>query len=41
LATDGSWLLARLALAPFAPGDYVIELSAGTERTLLAFRVLP
>jgi VWFA-related protein len=38
---DGSrWRTARLALAPFAPGDYVIELATGAERTLLAFRVI-
>jgi VWFA-related protein len=39
---DGSrWRTARVALAPFAPGDYVIELASGRERTLLAFRVVP
>jgi VWFA-related protein len=39
---DGArWRTVRLALAPFAPGDYVIELASGTERTLLAFRVVP
>jgi VWFA-related protein len=39
---DGSrWRTARLALAPLAPGDYIIELASGTERTLLAFRVVP
>jgi hypothetical protein len=39
---DGSrWLTAHLALAPLAPGDYLIELTAGAERTLTAFRVLP
>ena len=39
---DGSrWRTAQLALAPLAPGDYVIEQSAGAETTLTAFRVLP
>lgn len=39
---DGSrWRTAQLALAPLAPGDYVVEQSAGTETTLTAFRVLP
>jgi VWFA-related protein len=39
---DGSrWRTARLSLAPFAPGDYVVELASGTERTLFAFRVVP
>ena len=39
---DGSrWRTARLALAPLAPGDYVIEVASGTDLTLLAFRVVP
>jgi VWFA-related protein len=39
---DGSrWRTALLALAPLAPGDYVIQQSAGAETTLTAFRVLP
>ena len=39
---DGSrWRTAQLALAPLAPGDYVIEQSAGGATTLTAFRVLP
>ena len=39
---DGSrWRTARLALAPLAPGDYVIEMASGADRTLLAFRVVP
>jgi hypothetical protein len=39
---DGSrWTTARVSLAPFAPGDYVIELTTGTERSLYAFRVVP
>ena len=39
---DGSrWLTAQLALSPLAPGDYVIELSEGSDRTLAAFRVVP
>jgi VWFA-related protein len=44
--TDGSkWLGAQVALAPLAPGDYLIEITAtagGTQqRTLTAFRVVP
>jgi hypothetical protein len=35
------WRSAECALAPLAPGDYIIELAAGTERTLAAFRVVP
>ena len=39
---DGSrWRTAQLALAPLAPGDYVVEQSAGAEKTLTAFRILP
>jgi hypothetical protein len=39
---DGSrWRTAQLALAPLAPGDYVVEQSAGAETSLTAFRVLP
>jgi hypothetical protein len=44
---DGShWLTTELALAPFAPGDYVIEITSGSAtpdvvRTLVAFRVVP
>jgi VWFA-related protein len=43
---DGSrWQTAQLALAPLAPGDYVIELAGGAggeqKRTLVGFRVVP
>jgi VWFA-related protein len=39
---DGSrWRTAQLVLAPLGVGDYVIELSAGPEKTLTAFRILP
>jgi hypothetical protein len=39
---DGSrWATAQLALAPLAPGDYVIELSSGTQRMLSSFRIVP
>jgi hypothetical protein len=39
---DGSrWYTGQLALAPLAPGDYVIEIAAGGKRTLSAFRVVP
>lgn len=39
---DGSrWLTAQVALAPLAPGDYVIELSSGPNRMLSAFRIVP
>jgi hypothetical protein len=39
--TDGwRWHTAQLALTPLAPGDYVIELSEGTQRLLAAFRIV-
>ena len=45
---DGSrWQSTELALAPLAPGDYLIELASGSggtgteKRTLVAFRVVP
>lgn len=45
---DGSrWQTTELALAPLAPGDYLIELAGkageagGEKRTLVAFRVVP
>jgi hypothetical protein len=39
---DGSrWQTAQLALAPLAPGDYVIEIASGERRMLSAFRIVP
>jgi hypothetical protein len=39
---DGSkWRTAQLALAPLAPGDYVIELASGAQRMLSSFRLIP
>jgi VWFA-related protein len=39
---DGSrWVTAQLGLAPLAVGDYVIEVSEGNARTLMAFRIIP
>lgn len=39
---DGSrWQTSQLALAPLAPGDYVIEIANGERRTLSAFRIVP
>jgi hypothetical protein len=42
---DGAtWMTAQLALAPLAPGDYVIELSAepgNAQRSVAAFRIVP
>ena len=38
---DGSrWHTAQLALAPLAPGDYIIELTAGSNKSIAAFRVV-
>jgi hypothetical protein len=39
--SDGSrWHTAQLALAPLAPGDYVIEMAVGEKRTITVFRVI-
>jgi VWFA-related protein len=35
------WQRAQLTLAPLGPGDYVIELSEGSTRTLAAFKIVP
>jgi hypothetical protein len=40
-ADASRWLTAQLALAPLAPGDYVIEMAVGSRRTITAFRVVP
>ena len=38
---DGSrWQTAQLALAPLAPGDYVIEIANGERKLLSAFRIV-
>jgi VWFA-related protein len=38
---DGSrWQTAQLALAPLAPGDYVIEIANGERKMLSAFRIV-
>jgi VWFA-related protein len=39
---DGSrWQTAQIALAPLAPGDYVIEITSGDRKSISAFRVVP
>ena len=39
---DGTrWRRVEITLAPLAPGDYVVEITAGGERTLAGFRVVP
>jgi hypothetical protein len=39
---DGArWVTGQVAVAPLGAGDYVIELSEGTNRILAAFRVVP
>ena len=35
------WQTAELTLAPLAPGDYLLEVSSGTARRLIAFRIVP
>jgi hypothetical protein len=34
------WATGQLGLAPLAPGDYIIELSLGSTRTLVGFRMV-
>jgi VWFA-related protein len=39
---DGTrWRRVEITLAPLAPGEYIVETTAGGERTLTAFRVVP
>jgi hypothetical protein len=39
---DGSrWHTARVSLAPLAPGDYVLEMTTGSETKLVGFRIIP
>jgi VWFA-related protein len=39
---DGTrWRRVEITLAPLAPGEYIVETTAGAERTLTAFRVVP
>jgi hypothetical protein len=39
---DGSrWQSTTFALAPLAPGDYVVEWTVGTDTVLVPFRVVP
>jgi VWFA-related protein len=39
---DGTrWRRVEIALAPLAPGEYIVETTAGSDRTLTAFRVVP
>jgi len=39
---DGTrWATGELVLAPLAPADYVVEVSAGEVRTMAAFRIVP
>jgi VWFA-related protein len=36
-----SWIVVDLALAPFAPADYAIEVTQGPAKQMTAFRVVP
>ena len=39
---DGTrWRRVEVTLAPLAPGEYIVETTAASERTLTAFRVIP
>ena len=35
------WLIAEAMLAPFAPGDYAIELTLDDTKVVTAFKVVP
>jgi VWFA-related protein len=39
--SDFNWIVVDLALAPLAPGDYAIEVTAGDARQLTTFKVVP
>jgi hypothetical protein len=39
---DGTrWRRVEITLAPLAPGDFIVDMTAGAERTLTAFKVVP
>jgi VWFA-related protein len=39
---DGTrWRRVEVTLAPLAPGEYIVETTSGSDRTLTAFRVVP
>ncbi len=35
------WIVVDAALAPFAPGDYAVEVTQGTAKQVTAFRIVP
>ena len=35
------WVVVDVALAPFAPGDYAVEVTQGTARQVTGFRIVP
>jgi hypothetical protein len=35
------WIVADVTLAPLAPGDYAIEVTAGGEIQVTGFRIIP
>ncbi len=40
--TDGMrWLTGELQLTPLGPGDYIVEIAAGSTKTLTPFRIVP
>jgi hypothetical protein len=39
---DGSrWIATQVPLFPLGPGDYIVEVGAGSTKTLTAFRIVP
>jgi hypothetical protein len=35
------WIVIDAALAPFAPGDYAIEVTQGSAKQVTGFRIVP
>jgi hypothetical protein len=35
------WIVVDAALAPFAPGDYAVEVTQGTAKQVTGFRIVP
>ena len=39
---DGShWATAQVPLTPLGPGDYIVEVTVGSVKTLTPFRIVP
>jgi len=40
-ANGSRWQTTELALAPLTNGDYLVEMTSGEKRTIVAFRIVP